>query len=556
MPKMKIDGVEYEFPDGINVLQACEQVGIHIPHFCYHPALKVAGSCRMCKVEVIQGGRKRIDISCNVAVQDSLEIITDSPAVLTARQMTLEFTLSNHPVDCPICDKAGECDLQDYYFEHGLHESRISEPKRHQHKATDIGKYILHDAERCVLCSRCARFTDEVTKTRELGIFGMGAHEELNVHPGMRIDNDYAGNVVDLCPVGALTDKDFRFKRRVWYLKSQNSICQLCGRGCNVRIDYDDNPFHEPKSSFTLNTHRTKTTEHARIQRIKPRHNDSVNGYWICDAGRYGYRSTDSADRLLTPMIKTDSGFDATDWNTALDITAKGILNASGKGGDKVAIVVSPLLTNEELFSIHRLFREKLEFAHIDHRLPVSGNWYGDDILRTPDSFPNRTGCEWLQMTPSEKGFSIDKLSQAIKDDRISTLVSVLADPREFLDDAALNKLKAKYLIARNLPDDLKAIVDAALPAAAWGEYRGTFTNFRGRIQRLRKAFEPLGDAKPVWQLMVDLSSHLKKPLGWKDFNEVFNAMTKKALFFEGLTWNGIGDLGVMTVEKSVETVK
>ncbi|NQU05333.1 MAG: (2Fe-2S)-binding protein, partial [Calditrichaeota bacterium] len=143
MPKMKIDGVEYEFPDGINVLQACEQVGIHIPHFCYHPALKVAGSCRMCKVEVVQGGRKRIDISCNVAAQDGLEIITDSPAILTARQMTLEFTLSNHPIDCPVCDKAGECTLQDYYMEHGLHESRISEPKRHQHKANDVGKNIV-----------------------------------------------------------------------------------------------------------------------------------------------------------------------------------------------------------------------------------------------------------------------------------------------------------------------------------------------------------------------------------------------------------------------------
>ncbi|NQU06290.1 MAG: molybdopterin-dependent oxidoreductase, partial [Calditrichaeota bacterium] len=177
-------------------------------------------------------------------------------------------------------------------------------------------------------------------------------------------------------------------------------------------------------------------------------------------------------------------------------------------------------------------------------------------ILRTPDPFPNRTGCEWLQITPSEKGFGIENLSQAIKDGRINTLVSVLADPREYLDDAALNKLKNKYLILRNLPDDLTQYVDVALPAAAWGEYRGTFTNFRGRIQRLRRAFHPLGDAKPVWQLMVDLSSHLKKPLGWKDFKDVFNAMTKKALFFDGLTWNGIGDLGVMTVEKSMETVK
>lgn len=550
---MKINGAEYDFPDGINVLQACKQIGIHIPHFCYHPALKVAGSCRMCKVEVIQGGRSRIDISCNVAVNDGLEIITDSPVVRLARQMTLEFQLANHPLDCPICDDAGECDLQNYYMEYGLHDSRTSEPKRHQHKATDIGKYIVHDAERCILCSRCARFTEEVTKTHELGIFGMGATEELNVRPGARLDNDYAGNVVDLCPVGALTDKDFRFKRRVWYLRSQHSICQLCSRGCNVRIDYDDNPFHGAKRDILMRTHRTETTQFARIQRIKSRYNENINGYWICDHGRYGYRMTDAADRLLSPMVRIDDELKPVDWSYALKEIANGLLNAIGKAVCKAAVVVSPALTNEELFAVHRLFRERLELPHLDHKLPISEEWYGDNILRTPDPFPNRTGCEWLDLIPAEKGISIDNLSQAIKDGKINTLLSILADPRDFLDEAALNKLKTRFLVMRNLTEDLKPFVDAALPAAAWGEYRGTFTNFQGRIQRVRKAFDPVGEAQPVWRLMSDLSTFLKKPLGWKIFDEVFSAMTGKVHYFNDLTWNSIGDQGVMTTEKTAE---
>ncbi len=550
---MKIDGMEYEFPEGMNVLQACESIGIHIPHFCYHPALKVVGSCRMCKVEVIQNERKRIDISCNVMVQDGLEIITDSAPVRTARRMTLEFLLANHPLDCPICDDAGECELQNYYLAYGRNDSRMREVKRHRRKATEIGPSIMLDGERCVLCSRCARFVEEITRTRELGIFGMGSSEELMVNPGASLDNDYAGNVVDLCPVGALTDKDFRFKRRVWFLQSVPSICQLCSRGCNVRIDYDINPFHEHKRNINMRTHRSEATRYARIQRIKPRVNSDVNGYWICDRGRYGYRSTDAADRLLKALVRGENGLEESDVTKALKQIASGVSSAVGKGADRVAIVVSPRLTNEELFAVHRLFRERLDMPSMDHRIPVDPDWYGDDLLRTPDPFPNRTTCEWLGIIPADRGFGITELPDAIASGKVNTLISILADPRDYLDETAIRKLKRRYYILRQMPDDLREFTDVALPAAAWGEYRGTFTNFNGRLQRLEAAFEPLGDARPVWRLMTDLAPLLKKPLGLKSFDDVFAALTHKISLFADFTWRNIGDEGVMAIRNRQE---
>lgn len=546
MPRMKINGVEHEFPAGINVLDACLRVGVFIPHFCYHPALSVAGSCRMCKVEVIQGGRSRVDISCNLLVGDGLEVNTDSPPVKKAQQMTLEYLLANHPLDCPICDDAGECDLQNYYLAYGRHPSRFHELKIRKNKAKDIGRSIVLDSERCVLCSRCVRFFAEVTKTNELDIFGMGVTEELTVRPGARVDNDYAGNIVDLCPVGALTDKDFRFKRRVWYLHSAMSVCQLCSRGCNVRIDYDVNPFHVHKPTFQMKTHRTPHTAHARIQRLKPRENNEVNGHWMCDHGRYGYRATDAADRLLHPLIVSDGVPQKVELITAVREMATGINKAIGGGADKIAVIASPQLANEELFAVWALFCGKLKLPNLDHRLPIPADWCGDDLLRTPDSFPNRTGAEWVGVLPEAGGISISNLPAAIQAGKVDTLVSIFADPREYLDEADLKKLKRCYLIVRNLPSDLQSLADVALPATAWGEYRGTFVNFQGRIQRLEQAFEPLGDALPVWRLMDRLGEAMKRPLGFNSLGDVWNSLSRQVSPFAGVSWDVIGPEGVL----------
>ncbi len=544
MPRVKINGLEHDFPNGMNLLEACKQVGVYVPHFCYHPDLKVVGSCRMCKVEVVQGGKPRIDISCNTTVAEGLEVNTSTPGVHKQQQMTLEYLLANHPLDCPVCDDAGECDLQNYYLQYGRHNSQMHEIRHRKHfKAKDIGKSVVLDNERCVLCSRCVRFTQDVTKTHELGIFGMGHGEELALTPGKRLDNDYAGNVVDLCPVGALTDKDFRFKRRVWFLQSKSSICQGCSRGCNVRIDYDLNPFHGHKKTFKMKTHRTEATAFQRIQRLKPRFNDSVNGHWMCDDGRYGYKPTDTADRLQTPMMAGDKGLEEASWDDALKAVANGI--NTGLSGNKLAVVASPKLTNEELFAVKSLFRDKLKVASLDHRLPADASWYGDDMLRTPDAFPNRLGAEWIGVVPEDGGVGVNGLEESIQSGKIDTLIVILADPRSFLSESALKKLQRVYLIIRNLPEDMKAIGNVFLPAAAWGEYRGTFTNFRCRTQRLDAAFEPLGEAKPVWEIVSELSNNLKKPLNFETHSEVLHAMAQNVSFFSKVTWETLGDEGL-----------
>ncbi|MFN3821291.1 MAG: 2Fe-2S iron-sulfur cluster-binding protein, partial [bacterium] len=491
MPIIKINGQEHEVPSGINALEACQMTGIYVPHFCYHPALTVVGSCRMCKVEVVQGGRRRIEISCNLPVSEGLEIWTETPAVKKQRQMTLEYLLENHPLDCPICDDSGECDLQNFYMVYGLHPSRLREPKVRKFKAKDIGKTVVLDSERCVLCSRCVRFCAEVTKTNELGIFGMGATEKLDLKPGAQLDNDYSGCVVDLCPVGALTDKDFRFKRRVWYLHSVPSICPGCSRGCNVRLDYDLDPFHQHKKNFQMRTYRTPATTHQRIQRIKPRYNDAVNGYWICDAGRYGYKWVDAEDRVLTPLIRSEEGIKILDWESALAKFREVVEIHSGKNGERAMVVVSPRLTCEELYAIRRLFKDVLGWINFDHRLPIDPGWYGDDLLRTPDPFPNRIGAEWIGIEPSSGGIFLRDLEEAVLNDRIKVIISFDAHPTMYLSPQALKRLSYVIGLCSNLGDKSFLYEDLILPLAAWGEYRGLFTNFRGRIQRCEKAFKP-----------------------------------------------------------------
>lgn len=556
MSRVKINNAEYEFAPGTRILEACRSVGHYIPHFCYHPTLSVVGSCRMCKVEILHNNRRWIDISCKAEVAEGMEIFTSTDAVKKQQQMTLEYLLANHPLDCPICDDAGECDLQDFYLKYGKHDSRQREPKIRKHKATDIGKTIVLDSERCVLCSRCVRFTQEITKTHELGIFGMGSTEELMVRPGTRLDNDYSGNVVDLCPVGALTDKDFRFKRRVWYLRMTPSICQLCSRGCNVRIDADLNPFHSHKKFQLMRTHRTPTTTFQRIQRLKPRPNDAVNSYWICDTGRYGYKPTDANDRLSEPIILDDDGNHiSASISDTVKYISNGINSALKGGAHKIAVIVSPLVTNEEAFAVWSLFRNKLNLPNIDHRIPGRTDWYSDDLLRTPDPFPNRAGCEWIKLLPDANGVNVESLNEAVMNGKIDTLICVLTTPSEFLNEEALKKLKRSYLIVRNLSDQPPAWVSAALPATAWGEYRGTFTNFQGRIQRLEAAFEPLGMAKPVWHWMNELGSALKKPLNFTDPNDIWRSIGDQLPTLKGITLETISPVGFIINTTTLKAV-
>ena len=276
--KIIINGQEVVTTKGKTVIQAAAEAGVAIPHYCYHPKLSIAGNCRMCMVEIEK--MPKLQIACNTQVAEGMSVLTQSPKVVAVRKAVLEFLLINHPVDCPICDQAGECQLQNYYMEHDRQASRLEVGKIHDRKKTIFGPNVVFDGERCIKCTRCVRFCQEITKTNELAVINRGDHSTISLFDDAVLDNPLSANVVDICPVGALTDRDFRFKVRVWYLDKTPSICPGCSTGCNISVEAYQN----------------------KIARFKPRQNEAVNSHWICDEGRYCFhesgrrRTADHAD--------------------------------------------------------------------------------------------------------------------------------------------------------------------------------------------------------------------------------------------------------------------
>ena len=298
MPKLTIDGREVTVPDGTTVIQAAEKLGIFVPRYCYHPGLSIAGNCRICLVEVEK--IPKLQIACNTPVSEGMVVHTKSDKAEDGRRAVLEFLLANHPLDCPVCDQSGECDLQNFYMNFGLYDPRFREHKVKKKKAVELGPHVMLDQERCILCSRCVRFTDEITKTGEFGIFNRGDRAELGLYPGKVLDNPYSANVVDICPVGALTERDFRFKVRVWYLSSAPTVCNGCSQGCNIDVH------------FVLD--RPHLNDGARVVRIKPRYNPDVNQ--VVDVRRGALRF--GLDRSRTTERRSaDQRPDAT-WEQAL----------------------------------------------------------------------------------------------------------------------------------------------------------------------------------------------------------------------------------------------
>src|SRR5207244_8071857 len=322
------------------VIQAAEKLGIFIPRYCYHPGLSVAGNCRICLVEVEKN--PKLQIACNTPVGGGRVVHTGSAKGQDGRRAVLEFLLANHPLDCPVCDQSGECDLQKFYMNFGLYDPRFREQKIKKKKAVAVGPHVMLDQERCILCSRCVRFTDEISKTGEFGIFNRGDQAEVALYPGQYLDNPCSGNVVDSCPVGALTDRDFRFKARVWYLSSAPTVCNGCAQGCNVDLHY------------VLD--RPHLAEGARVMRLKPRYNADVNQWWMCDEGRYGYKFIDQG-RLRNVLFK---GTEKT-WETAMTELVGYLERVKAeKRQGSVGVIASAQLTTEELFLIRRMVKEEL----------------------------------------------------------------------------------------------------------------------------------------------------------------------------------------------------
>lgn len=535
MTNITIDGKKYEVKDGITVIEAIDQINSDLPRYCYHPGLSIAGNCRICQVEIEK--MPRTAIACNTRVAEGMVIHTSSAKAKESQQRVLEFLLANHPLDCPVCDQAGECKLQDYYMEYGLYDAKFNEFKvKKSKKAQSIGPNIMLDQERCILCSRCVRFADEVTKTHDFGIFNRGDHAQLDVYPGKQLDNKYSGNVADICPVGALTDKDFRFKLRVWYLGSQDSVCPGCSRGCNIKVEYERS--------------RPYPLKGARVMRLKPRENAEVNKWWICDEGRYNYKFIDEHRILevkapgLSKPADMNGQWDNLAWNSAL---AKAALQLSN---GRWALVASGQYTNEELYLMKKLFTNALKWKDIAFRAPNEAGTE-DDFLIKKDKNPNTAGAlEILGL--DERSSDLSGIFEKAKKGELDGLFIFRHDLSQAFGLDAWNAVRAK--VKTVIYDGWTANVTAAtadivLPSAVYAEKDGTFTNFEGRVQRIRKAVEPLGQSRPTWQILSELL-RLQGAGAFSSAEAVFDELSSKHEAFRNLSYKKIGSHGALWNKK------
>ena len=500
MPRVTIDGQEVEVAAGTTILQACLARGREIPHYCYHDGLSIAGNCRMCLVDVEK--QPKLVIGCYTPVAEGMVVHTENEKVRKARAAMMEFFLINHPLDCPICDQAGECRLQEYAVTHGTGESRYTEPKLALAKAVDIGPHIMLDQERCIQCSRCIRFCDEITKTKELDFFERGERSQIGIFPGRRLDNPYSGNVVDLCPVGALTLKEFRFQTRVWYLKNTPSICGGCARGCNVVVGVGQQQ--------TLMT--TKGQLDDRVKRIVPRVNLDVNQWWICDEGRLSYQREQASKR------PEPAGYDDA-------VKQAASILAVAARARSLGAVFSPRLTCEDAFA-WKTALEAMGGAAMGVQTLKRG--VDDDLLVRADKGANSTGVAWI-------------VGASAPPTDVKTLL-VLGDTL----DAADTFVPAAGVEVVHVGPFVPERAAVSLPSASWSEADGTFVNFEGRAQRVRRCHLPLGEARPGWRIALDvLAASGHDAPGWTSADDVLAALAANVPELAGITPQALGLLGV-----------
>ena len=468
MAKVTIDGIEVEVQDGINVIEAAKAADIHVPHFCYHPSLSIVGQCRMCLVEV--EGMPKLQAGCATPVKDGMKIAVWNDKVDKARKGQMEFLLINHPLDCPICDKAGECPLQDYAFNYGSVTSRYGEFKRTYPgmDRTAIGPHVLQNMNRCIHCTRCIRFTAEITGTSELAFFKRGASTEVGVFPGTPLDNWMSACVTDICPTGALTPREFRFESRVWNLDSVDSVCNGCDVGCNLFIGH----------------------RNGQIYRYRPRVNPEVNDHWLCDYGRFSYERYET-DRVVVPKVRTEDDYlGIATWGEALDAIADAFTSAG-----RVAMIASANMTNEEATAAKELAERAgaKTYLMVDPIGPIKMKSRTEWLLGTQGA-PNYRGVSKVLGGVTSPDFYLDSGAEGV-----DVLYVCDAEFSERAKDPAVidNLRKAKFLIVHSWDANhpLNEVADVLLPAAIHAEKDGTFVNLQEREQQIFAAFPPKGQA-------------------------------------------------------------
>ncbi len=548
MPKINIDGKEIEFKQGQSIIEAGRENGIDIPHFCWHPKLSVSGNCRMCLVEVEK--MPKLVIACATTAADGMVVHTQSDKAISARNAVMEFFLINHPLDCPICDEAGECKLQDYAYQHSVGESRFVEEKVHKDKRVELGPFVMFDGERCISCSRCIRFSEEIAKNPQLTFVKRGDRVTITTYPGKQFDNPYSLNVVDICPVGALTNRDFRFKARVWDMSRTNTICNGCARGCNIEMWVRNN----------------------EVLRLVPRHNEEVNSYWMCDHGRLNtFKFINAKDRVDGPHLRIEGNLTRVGWDEAY-AQAASRLKAFNK--DEVAVLGSAFATVEDNFIAAKFAKSVIGTGHLDFARHIDPS-FGDDILRNEDVTPNTIGAELAGVIPSKNGLDFDGIIKSIREGKIKALYiledDILNDNPELENIFA--KLDLLIINATNF-NKTSAIADIVFPAATYAEKNGVFVNFQGRAQRLRPAVATLDidralegmsmsrldkfgtkfdrwaqgkhyDARSSWKILTGLASAMGHKLKYNMAEDILVDLSNSIDAFKGLDYDELGELGV-----------
>ncbi len=497
---LTIDGQQVTVAKGTNVLEAAKQVGVDISAFCYHPGLSIAACCRQCLVTVEK--TPKLQPSCQTTAGDGMVVRTADPQSTLARKQMLEFTLVNHPIDCPICDKAGECTLQKLYFEHDNADSRVDTPKVHKNKVVDIGPHIVLDQERCILCTRCIRVCDEVAGQHQLEMAYRGDHELLTTAPGQQLDNPYSLNTVDVCPVGALTAKDFRFTMRAWELNATPSVCNGCATGCNVEVHH----------------------QNERVWRLVPRENAQVNKYWMCDEGRFTYHDL-RQDRLAAALV---DGLPA-GWDRALARAGELIGSVPPP---QLAVVLSAAHSNEENYALAKLakaWRAGSVFVAARPRQPDRA----DDILRDADVNANRAGVTAIAAALGITAVDAAALETALVDGSIKVVVA-LGDVLPVTEGRLAD---VDYIALASHERGPVGKAKVALPVAAWAETSGTVTNRTGRVQRMHGAVPAPGHAIAGWEAVCRLGGAAGVKMSWSSARDLFKEMTTQVPAFAGAVW-------------------
>lgn len=524
MPKVTIDGQELEVEHGRTIIEAASDAGISIPYYCWHPRLSVAANCRMCLVEVERA--PKLLPACEVMVRNGMVVHTESENVLGARAAVMEFLLVNHPIDCPICDQAGECKLQDYYMAHDRSGTRFTETKVVKNKAVDLGPTIVLDEERCINCTRCIRFMDEIAKNPQLGQFDRGDRAVIGIFPGQPLDDPYSMNVAEICPVGALTTKDFRFKVRSWFLKSTATLCAGCGRGCNILLDAYNN----------------------EVQRYRSRDNEYVNQGWLCDDGRLSYkRIHDPETQITVPHVRLGDGrIVPISWQEASVKVAEFLGSHAEETDGTLGLSLSGQLTTEGVTAFVELAERVLQVD--TYAIVGRADWQKDDLLKVADRNPNRSGAELVL-----EGYSIfdegaPGLKKALLERSVKTLIMAGTDYPES-DPSWTAALSEATVVAFTSNWDASAEqADLIIPLASFAEQDGTFVNVQGRMQRVTRALRPINGRKTAVEAATFAAEALGAGADWSMRNWVtaFNELKRRTDLLKDVSPLKLGPWGVV----------